>query len=94
MDQELVRQLINYGVIIIVILVILYFMQSSRKKQEQDVKKMQDEIKKGDKIVTYSGFSGVVEEILEDRVIILTNPDKVKVSIEKWAIAGIDDRNI
>ena len=55
---------------------------------------MQEELKKGDKIITYSGLSGEIEEILEDRIIIIANPDKVKLSIEKWAIAGIDDRKI
>ena len=55
---------------------------------------MQDELKKGDKIITYSGLSGTIEEILEDRIILSTNPDNVKISIEKWAVAGIDDRDI
>ena len=36
----------------------------------------------------------MIEEILEDRVILKLYPDDVKVSIEKWAIAGLDDRYI
>ena len=55
---------------------------------------MQEELKKGDRVITYSGLSGKIEEILEDRVIINVNPDNIKLSIEKWAIAGIDDRKI
>ena len=50
--------------------------------------------KKGDKVITYTGLSGVIEEVLEDRIILKTNPDNVKLSIEKWAIAGLDDRII
>ena len=55
---------------------------------------MQSEIKKGDKVITYTGLSGTVEEVLEDRIILKTRPDNIKLSIEKWAIAGVDDRNI
>ena len=65
-----------------------------RRKQAKEIKKMQENLKKGDKIITYTGLSGKVEEVLEDRIIISANPDKIKLSIEKWAVAGLDDRNI
>ena len=81
-------------IVIIAILVIYYMTYSQRKKQEKELKKMQDELKKGDKIITYSGIAGVINKIEEDRVIIETYPDKIKISVEKWAIAGLDDRNI
>lgn len=55
---------------------------------------MQDNLKKGDKVITYTGLSGIIEEVLEDRIILKTYPDDVKLSIEKWAVAGIDDRTI
>lgn len=79
---------------IIIILAVFGFSEFLKKKQDEDVKKMQAEIKAGDKIITYTGISGVVSDVLEDRIILETNPDKVKISIEKWAIAGVDDRNI
>ena len=67
---------------------------SERKKQEKKIKKMQDELKKGDKIITYTGLSGIIDKIEEDRIILKTYPDNIKMSIEKWAVAGLDDRNI
>ena len=76
------------------LLIIYYLALLPKKRQAKEIKKMQEELKKGDKIITYSGLSGEIEEILEDRIIIIANPDKVKLSIEKWAIAGIDDRKI
>lgn len=85
---------VKFIICIISILLIFYFAQCSTRKQNKELKKMQDELKKGDKIITYSGFSGIVDEVLEDNVIIEINPSKIKVSIEKWAIAGIDDRSI
>ena len=35
-----------------------------------------------------------VKEITEDRVILKVYPNMTEVSIEKWAIAGLDDREI
>ncbi len=67
---------------------------SERKKEEKKVKKMQNELKEGDKVITYSGLAGIIEKIEEDRIILKTYPDNVKMSIEKWAVAGLDDRSI
>ena len=55
---------------------------------------MQDSLKKGDKIITFSGLAGVVEDTKDDRIIVSLYPNKTLVSIEKWAIAGLDDRTI
>ena len=89
-----IKDILTTIVLVIIILLIYYVSNMQRKKQEKEIKKMQDEIKVGDKIITYSGLSGIVEKLEEDRIILKTYPDDTKISIEKWAIAGIDDRNI
>ena len=88
------RQLIITIITVFLLLGLYYITTMPRRKQAKEIKKMQDNLKKGDKIITYTGLSGKVEEVLEDRVIISSNPDKIKLSIEKWAVAGLDDRNI
>lgn len=88
------KQLIATLVTVFLLLGMYYLITLPRKKQAKEIKKMQDNLKKGDKIITYTGLSGIIEDVLEDRIIILTNPDKIKLSIEKWAIAGLDDRKI
>ena len=88
------KQLIITIITILLILGLYYITLLPRKKQEKEIKKMQDDLKKGDKVITYTGLSGVIEEVLEDRIILKTNPDNVKLSIEKWAVAGLDDRTI
>lgn len=85
---------IQFIVTIIIILIIFYIADLQRRKQDKEVKNMQAEIKKDDKIVTYTGLAGIVSEVFEDRVILKTYPNMVEISIEKWAIAGIDDRSI
>lgn len=85
---------IKYTICIIIILITFYFAQLSNRMQNKSLRKMQNELKLNDNIITYSGLTGKIIEILEDRVVIETNPDKIKLSIEKWAVAGIDERNI
>lgn len=85
---------IQFIVTIIIILVIFYIANYAKKKQDKELKKMQDELKEGDKIVTYSGMAGIVSKVLEDRIILKTYPNEIEISIEKWAVAGLDDRTI
>lgn len=85
---------IKFAVCIIVVLLIFYFATIQNRRQNKKLKEIQENLKIGDKIITYSGFTGIVVEVVEDRIIIESNPDKHKLSIEKWAVAGIDDRDI
>ena len=89
-----IKEILTTIAIVIILLIIYYMSTWPRKKQAKELEKMQNSLKKGDKIITYSGLAGVIEEVLEDRIIISLYPDKVKISIEKWAVAGLDDRNI
>ena len=79
-------------VTIILILIIFYISNIIKKKQDAEIKKKQNSVKQGDNIITYTGLSGEVSEVLEDRVILKINPSMIEISIEKWAIAGIDER--
>ena len=85
---------VQFIVTIIIILVIFYIANYAKRKQDKELKKMQDELKEGDKIVTYSGMAGIVSKVLEDRIILKTYPNEIELSIEKWAVAGLDDRTI
>ena len=87
------KQLIVTIATIVVLLDIYYISIIPKRKQQKEAKKMQEELKKGDKIITYAGLSGTIQEVLEDRIIICTNPDKIKLSVEKWAVAQVDDRD-
>ncbi len=86
--------IIRVIIIVLIIMLIYYFSTVQNKKREKELKAMQDSLKKGDKIITFSGLAGIVEDTKDDRIIVRLYPDKTRVSIEKWAVAGIDDRTI
>ena len=80
--------------LVLIILIIYYMSLSQRKKQDKELKKMQENLKEGDKVITHSGLSGVIEKIEEDRIILKTYPDNVKISVEKWAVVALADRGV
>ena len=88
------EDIISTAVVVLILLVIYYFGTYTNKKREKELKKLQDNLKEGDKVITVSGISGVIDKIFEDRVIIKTYPDSVKITVEKWSIATLDDREI
>ena len=94
MDAISVKEILTTVVLVAIIMLIYYMSYSEKRKQDKKIKEMQSNLKKGDKVITFSGLSGIISDIVEDRVIIETYSYKVKVSIEKWAVAGLDDRTI
>ncbi|HLR54530.1 MAG TPA: preprotein translocase subunit YajC [Pseudogracilibacillus sp.] len=64
---------------IILMLVIFYFLLiRPQQKRQKQVKEMQSNIQKGDKIVTIGGLHGTVDAIDEDSIIILCNNTKLQ----------------
>lgn len=88
------KEILTTAVVVLMIAVVYYMVDSQRRQAEKKLKEMRKNLKVDDKVVTFSGLAGVIEEIFEDRVILKLYSDDVKVSIEKWAIAGLDDRYI
>ncbi len=85
-------ELIGTAVTAILVLLVFYLAQLPAKRQDKNIQKMQEEVKEKDRIITYTGLCGTVTKVLDDRVILKTEPDGVELSIEKWAIAGLDER--
>lgn len=88
------QEILSTIIVAFIVLTVYYLATFHRNKHQKELKKMQNSLKKGDKIITFSGLAGIIEQVLEDRVIISTYPENVRISVEKWAVAGIDDREI
>jgi preprotein translocase subunit YajC len=68
---------------------ILYFMiirpQQKRTKEHQ---KMLEGLKKGDKVITSGGIHGVISGI-DDKTLLVEIADKVKIKVDRSAVAGV-----
>lgn len=88
------NQILSTIAVVIILLIIYYFGTWQKRKSDANLKKMQEALKKGDKVITFSGISGEVDEVKEQSVILKTNPDGSRLEIEKWAIAGLSEVKI
>jgi len=89
-----VKEIIATVILVVLMLFLFYITNWQQKRKAKEVKKMQEELKEGDNIVTFGGLSGKIVAVDDDEIVVELRPDKVKVSIEKWAVSYIDYRDI
>ena len=74
---------------LIAMLAIFYFMLiRPENKRKKEAEAMRNSVKKGDKVVTIGGIVGVVVDVKENKVVMETGADQVRIEIEKWAISS------
>ncbi len=65
--------LLTFAPLILMIVIFYFLLIRPQQKKQKQVRQMQSDLKKGDKIVTIGGFHGTVHALDEDTVIIITN---------------------
>ena len=74
-------------VMMVAMLGVFYFMLiRPENKRKKEAEAMRSAVRKGDKIITIGGIVGTVVDVKEDRVVIETSADQVRMELEKWAI--------
>ena len=76
-------------VIMLVLMVgVFYFMLiRPENKRKKEAEQMRGAVKTGDKIVTIGGIIGTVVNVKEDKIVIETSADQVRMELAKWAIS-------
>ena len=74
---------------LVAMLGIFYFMLiRPENKRKKEAEQMRSSVKNGDKITTIGGIIGTVVNVKEDKVVIETGADQVRVELAKWAISS------
>jgi preprotein translocase subunit YajC len=74
---------------LVLIFVIFYFLLiRPQQKKAKEVKKMLDELKKGDKVITAGGLYGVIESV-ETNTVVVKIAENVKVKLNRNSIATV-----
>ncbi len=69
-------------------ILIFYFMLiRPEKKRKQEEEKKRSELKNGDRITTIGGICGVVVDIKENKFVIETGADRVRIEFAIWALS-------
>ena len=75
-------------IMIVVMIAIFYFMLiRPENKRKKEAEQMRSSVKKGDKIVTIGGITGTVVDVKENKIVLETGADQVRIEFEKWAIS-------
>ncbi len=76
-------------IMLVLMLVIFYFMLiRPENKRKKEAEQMRSSVKTGDKIITIGGITGTVVNVKENRVVLETGADQVRIELEKWAISS------
>jgi len=73
---------------LVIMVAVFYFMlirpENKRKKEAED---MRSSVKEGDEITTIGGIVGKVVNVKDDKIVIETSADQVRLEMNKWAIS-------
>ena len=81
------------SMIIMVVLMIgvFYFMLiRPENKRKKEAEQLRSTLKNGDNITTIGGITGTVVDVKEDRFVIETGADRVRLELMKWALSSND----
>ena len=75
-------------VMLIAMVAVFYFMMiRPENKRKKEAEAMRSAMKVGDKVTTIGGIVGTVVDIKDDKFVIETSADRVRVEFQKWALS-------
>ena len=74
---------------LVMMIAIMYFvMIRPENKRKKEAEQMRAAVKKGDKVVTIGGIVGTVVDVKENKFVMETGADQVRIEFEKWALSS------
>ena len=74
---------------LVMMLAIMYFvMIRPENKRKKEAEEMRSAVKKGDKVVTIGGITGIVVDVKDSKFVLETGADQVRIEFEKWALSS------
>ena len=78
-------------IMLAVMLGVFYFLMiRPENKRKKEAEKMRSNIKVGDEITTIGGIVGKVVNVKDDKFVIETSADQVRIEFAKWALSTND----
>ena len=78
-------------VMLLVMVGVFYFMLiRPENKRKKEAEQLRSNVKTGDKITTIGGITGTVVNVKDDKFVIETGADQVRIEFAKWALSTND----
>ena len=80
------------SILMIVLMVAVFYFMLIRpeNKRKKEAEQMRSAVKTGDKITTIGGVIGTVVSVKDDKFVMETGADQVRIEFAKWAISTND----
>ena len=76
-------------IMIVAMIAVFYFLMiRPENKRKKEAEQMRSALKNGDKITTIGGIVGTVVNVKEDKFVIETSADQVRIEFAKWALSS------
>ena len=73
---------------LVVMVGVMYFLLiRPENKRKKEAEQMRSSIKTGDEITTIGGIMGTVVNVKDDKIVIETSADQVRIELAKWAVS-------
>lgn len=84
-------QMISTVIMLVAMVAIFYFMLiRPENKRKKEVEQLRSSLKVGDQITTIGGIVGTVVSVKDDKFVIETSADQVRIELQKWALSTND----
>ena len=74
--------------LVLMIAVFDFLLIRPENKRKKEAAQMRDSVKTGDKITTIGGVIGTVVNVKDDKIVVETSADQVRIEFAKWAISS------
>ena len=76
-------------IMMVLMLALMYFMMiRPENKRKKEAEQMRAALKSGDNVTTIGGVTGTVVDVKEDKFVLETGADRVRIEFAKWAISS------
>lgn len=76
-------------IMLVLMIVVFYFMLiRPENKRKKEAEKMRSSVKVGDKVTTIGGITGTVVNVKDDKFVLETGADQVRIEFAKWALSS------
>lgn len=87
-QQSATGGLLSMLPMLLIMVAVFYFMIiRPENKRKKEAEQLRSSIKNGDKITTIGGIIGKVVDVKEDKFVIETSADQVRIEFAKWALS-------
>ena len=78
-------------IMMVVMVAVFYFLLiRPENKRKKEAEAMRGAVKTGDQITTIGGIIGTVVNVKDDKIVIETSADQVRIELAKWSISTND----